>query len=391
MCGTDGCLVKCSSAPCATPENDIKDTFTTINLDHGDPIMYEPYWRKIGNKCGITFNGDDSLSYFANGKSLCWFMESKLEEQIKRLHNIVGNAIVDDYYIVVGTGSSQLMQAALYALSPTDQLEPVSVVSATPFYSAYPEVTDFVRSGLHKWAGDARTFEKSGSYIEFITSPNNPDGVIREPVVNGDQGKLIYDLAYYWPQYTAITIPANHDVMLFTISKCTGHAGSRIGWALVKDKEVARKMTKFMEISTIGVCKEAQLRAAKILKVVSDSCLDPKMENFFEYSQSLMTNRWQRLRQVVMASDFFVLQKYPLQYCLFTKDFCEAHPAFAWLICKGGEEEDCQKLLKEHKIHTRSGRRFGSDLRTVRVSMLSRDKDFNIFLERLMAIRGPTN
>ncbi|KAG5605896.1 hypothetical protein H5410_027388 [Solanum commersonii] len=118
------------------------------------------------------------------------------------------------------------MQAALYALSPTDQLEPISVVSAT----LRTEVTDFVRSGLHKWAGDARTFEKSGAYIEFITSPNNPDGVIRKHVVNGDQEKLIYDLAYYWPQYTAITIPANHDVMLFTISKCTGHAGSRIGF-----------------------------------------------------------------------------------------------------------------------------------------------------------------
>ncbi|KAK4715913.1 hypothetical protein R3W88_014251 [Solanum pinnatisectum] len=391
MCGTDGCLVKCSSVPCATPENDTKDTSTTINLDHGDPTMYESYWRKMGNKCDITFNGDDSLSYFANGKSLCWFLESKLEEQIKRLHNVVGNAIVDDYYIVVGTGSSQLMQAALYALSPADQLEPISVVSATPFYSSYPEVTDFVKSGLHKWAGDARTFEKNGLYIEFVTSPNNPDGVIREPVVNGNQGKLIYDLAYYWPQYTAITSPANHDVMLFTISKCTGHAGSRIGWALVKDKEVARKMTKFMEISTIGVSKEAQLRAAKILEVVSDSCLDPKMENFFEYSQSLMTDRWKRLRQVVMANDFFVLQKYPLKYCLFTKDFCESHPAFAWLICKGREEEDCQKLLQEHKIHTRSGRRFGSDLRNVRISMLSRDEDFNIFLKRLMTIQGPTN
>uniref|UniRef100_M1CXU9 Alliin lyase n=1 Tax=Solanum tuberosum TaxID=4113 RepID=M1CXU9_SOLTU len=288
--------------------------------------MYESYWSKIGNKCDITFNGDNSLSYFANGKRLCWFLESKLEEQIKRLHNVVGNAIVDDHYIIVGTGSSQLMQAALYALSPADQLEPISVVSATPFYSAYPEVTNFVRSGLHKWAGDAITFQKNGPYIEFITSPNNPDGVIREPVVNGDQGKLIYDLAYYWPQYTAITSPANHDVMLFTISKCTGHAGSRIGWALVKDKEVARKMTKFMEISTIGVSKEAQLRAAKILEVISDSCLDPKMENFFEYSRSLMTDRWKRLRQVVMANAIFVLQKYPLQYCLFTKDFYESHP-----------------------------------------------------------------
>ncbi|KAH0669615.1 hypothetical protein KY285_025486 [Solanum tuberosum] len=334
MCGTDDCVVKCSSVPCENSENDLKDASTIINLDHGDPTTYESYWRKKGNKCDITFNGDDSLSYFANGKSLCWFLESKLEEQITRLYNVVGNAIVDDHYTIVGTGSSQLMQAALYALSPIDQLA-ISVVSATPFYSAYPEVTDFVRSGLHKWVGDARTFEKSRAYIEFITSPNNPDGVIREP-------------------YTAITIPANHDVMLFTISKCTGHASSRIGWAVVKDKEVARKMIKFMEISTIGVSKEAQLRAAKILEVISDSCLDPNMENFFEYSQSLMTNMWKRLRQVVTANELFVLQTYPLQYCLFTKDFCESHPAFAWLICKAVEEEDCEKILKEHKIHTRS-------------------------------------
>ncbi|KAH0724983.1 hypothetical protein KY284_000848 [Solanum tuberosum] len=243
----------------------------------------------MGNNCDITFSGDDSLSSFANGKSLCWFLESKLEEQIRRLHNVVGNAIVDDHYIVVGTGSSQLVQAALYALSPSDQLEPISVVSATPFYSELQSTSEINRTT--KWAGDARTFEKYGPYIELITSPNNPDGIIREPIVNGDQGKLIYDLAYYWPQYIAITSPTNHDVMLFTISKCTGHAGSRIGWALVKDKEVAMKMTKFMEISTVGVSNEAQLRAAKILEVVSNSCLDFTLENFFEYSQSLMTDR----------------------------------------------------------------------------------------------------
>lgn len=85
-------------------------------------------------------------------------------------------------------------------------------------------------------------------------------------------------------------------------------------------------MTKFMEISTIGVSKEAQLRAAKILQVVSDSCSDSTLENFFKYSQSLMTDRWNRLRQVVIANDLFVLQKYPLQYCLFTKDSRESHP-----------------------------------------------------------------
>ncbi|KAK4724193.1 hypothetical protein R3W88_026972 [Solanum pinnatisectum] len=343
MCGTNGCLIKGSLVPCATPKNDTKDTFTTINLDHGDPTMYESYWSKMGNMCDITFNGDNSLSYFANDKSLCWFLESKLEEQIKRLHNVVGNAIVDDHYIVVGTGSSQLIQAAHFALSPIDQLESINVVLATPFYSAYPEVIDLVRLGVHKWAGDARTFKKKGPYIEFLTSPNNHDGVIREPVVNGDQEKLIYDLAYYLPQYTAITSLANHDVMLFTISKCNGHAGSR---------------------------NEAQLRAPKILEVICGTCLDPKMENFFDY--------------IVMANDLFVLQKYPLQYCLFTKYFYESHPDNYY-------NEDCEKLLKEHMIHTRSGSRFGSDSRNVRISMLSRDEDFNIFLKSLMAIQGPTN
>lgn len=93
----------------------------------------------------------------------------------------------------------------------------------------YPEVTDIVKSGLYKWEGDAYSFDKEGPYIELVTSPNNPDGSIRGPVVNRGDGKVVHDLAYYWPQYTAITHQADHDIMLFTFSKSTGHAGSRIG------------------------------------------------------------------------------------------------------------------------------------------------------------------
>lgn len=96
----------------------------------------------------------------------------------------------------------------------------------------YPEETDLLRSGLYRWGGDAHAYNKHDQpYIEVVTSPNNPDGNIREPVVknNGNNGKLVYDLAYYWPQYTPITQPADYDIMYFTFSKSTGHAGSRIG------------------------------------------------------------------------------------------------------------------------------------------------------------------
>lgn len=71
--------------------------------------------------------------------------------------------------------------------------------------------------------------------IELITSPNNPDGKLRNSSVN-DQGSLakrVYDLAYYWPHFTAIPSPADEDIMIFTLSKLTGHAGSRFGYVRV--------------------------------------------------------------------------------------------------------------------------------------------------------------
>ncbi|GFP88005.1 tryptophan aminotransferase-related protein 2 [Phtheirospermum japonicum] len=310
----------------------------TINLDHGDPTMYESYWKEVGQDFSLTIPGFQSLSYFSNPKNLCWFLEPKLEDEIKNLHENVGNAVTENRHVVVGTGSSQLILAALFALSNSvnDPINPVSVVSASPYYSSYPEMTNFLRSQLFEWSGDARGFDKDGPYIEMVTSPNNPDGVIRQPVINRPEGMVVHDLAYYWPQYTAITSAADHDVMLFTVSKCTGHAGSRIGWALVKDESIARKMVKFIEINTIGVSKEAQLRAANILEIISLSC------------QSAHT--------------------------------------FAWIKCKEGM--DCEKLFRGHKILTRSGRRFGCDPEYVRVSMLSRDEEFDLFLQRLSTIHG---
>lgn len=107
-------------------------------------------------------------------------------------------------------------------------------------------------------------------------------------------------------------------------------------WALVRDKEVAKRMMKFMEISTIGVSKESQLRAAKILRVISDSCNSRsqvvqnttaiELDNFFEFSRKMMTERWDKLREVLKNNELFVLQKYPIQYCHFFGDLIESHP-----------------------------------------------------------------
>lgn len=374
----------------AATSTEIKDDGErVINLDHGDPTMYERFWQQMGDITTIVISGWQSMSYFSDVKNLCWFLEPEFAKQIIRLHKIVGNAVTDNYYIVVGTGSTQLFQAALYALSPPNASEPMSVVSAAPFYSSYPSVTDFLKSGLYKWAGDANNFNKDGPYIELVTSPNNPDGSIRQPVVNRSGENLVHDFAYYWPQYTPISSPADHDLMLFTVSKATGHAGMRLGWALVKDEEVAKKMTSFIELNTIGVSKDSQQRAAKILQVISDSYEpvgNPKQSGpFFHFSHSMMEERWKALRSAVKQSGLFSLPEFPSSFCNFLGQAFGSQPAFAWLKCEGGIE-DCGNFLKKHKILTRNGKHFGASPEYVRVSMLDRDESFNLFTKRLSSL-----
>ena len=101
----------------------------------GDPTVYESFWQQMGDKTTVVISGWQYISYFSDVTNLCWFLEPEFAKAVVRLHKLVGNAITEDRYIVVGTGSSQLFQAALYALCPPNASEPMNVVSAAPFYS----------------------------------------------------------------------------------------------------------------------------------------------------------------------------------------------------------------------------------------------------------------
>ncbi|PWZ33434.1 Tryptophan aminotransferase-related protein 2 [Zea mays] len=366
---------------------------SVVILDHGDPVMYEEFWRREGDSASILIPAWQTMSYFSNLGGICCFLEPGLEREVRRLHRLVGNAVVDGYHVIVGTGSTQLFQAVLYAISPASDGTPIDVVSPAPYYSCYPVAASFLNSGLYRWGGDANTFAGDDtSCVEVVCSPNNPDGGIRHAVVKSKSSKAIYDFAYYWPQYTPITEAAAHEVMLFTFSKCSGHAGTRLGWALVKDTEVAKKMTKFMELTTIGVSKDSQLRAAKILGAICNGyeqlpSAGQTRSHLFHFARDKMAARWTRLRAAVAASDIFTLPDELSEYCGFFKKTITANPAFAWLRCKKDGIEDLESFLRENKIVTRGGTKFGVDGRVVRVSMVDTDQAFNVFLDRLSTMK----
>ncbi|XP_051136497.1 tryptophan aminotransferase-related protein 2-like [Andrographis paniculata] len=362
-----------------------EDDDEVIDVFHGDPTMYESYWKQHGEKAMVVIPGWKFTSYFSSAENLCWFLEPEFANAVTRLHNLVGNAVTEDRNIVVGTGSTQLLQAALYAVSLPNATDPIQVVSAAPFYTPYQTIVEFLKSGLYTWGGDAYKFDKDKPYVEVVTSPNNPDGQSRSAVVNRRRGVVIHDLAYYWPQYTPITYRADHDIMLFTVSKSIGHAGSRLGWALVKDRKIAMKMTEFIMLSTIGVSKESQLRAAKIFRVVVDAHEHRDSSAFFDHSYELMARRWCQLREVVEKSNLFSLPELPSGKCSFSGRTFTTQPAFAWLKCES-KAEDCKGFLRNHKIIGRGGKHFGDSEKYVRISVVSRDKVFDKLTERLSNI-----
>jgi len=128
--------------------------------------MFEEFWRGTGSAAEIVIPGWQTMSYFSDVGNVCWFLEPGLDHELRRLHRLVGNAAVDGYHVLVGTGSTQLFMAALYALSPragsAAGAAPMSVVSTAPYYSVSspktqsPQQTmDRTRSyneGRHAWS-----------------------------------------------------------------------------------------------------------------------------------------------------------------------------------------------------------------------------------------------
>lgn len=101
-------------------------------------------------------------------------------------------------------------------------------------------------------------------------------------------------------------------------------------WALVKDREVAKRMTKFIELNTIGVSKDSQVRAAKIMKVVSDGyelpVADPSSARLFDYGRRILARRWERLREVAKKTGMFSLPEYQTDSCNFAGERTSASP-----------------------------------------------------------------
>ncbi|XP_047157126.1 tryptophan aminotransferase-related protein 4-like [Vigna umbellata] len=384
----DGLVLKghqpvCECNPCYTGSDCSKLLSNcSANAGSGDPYFLEPFWMRHAASSAILVSGWHRMGYFYSDGS---YISQLLVEHIKKVHAIVGNAITEGKYIVFGSGSTQLLNAAVYAFSPdTSSHSPAKVVATPPYYPVYRTQTEYFNARNFSYEGSTSSWinktDSSSTFIEFVTSPNNPDGKLTKGVLEGDNVKQINDRAYYWPHYTAIPSPADDDLMIFTISKLTGHAGSRFGWAIIKDEAVYEKMLTYLDMNTMGVSREAQLRALKLFDVVLEG--DDGKE-IFKFAYSTMRHRWTKLKETISKSKRFSLQKLSSQYCTFFKRERDLSPAYAWLKCEREEDKNCYEILEAAGISGREGSLYSADNHYVRLSLIRSKDDFDILINKL--------
>ncbi|CAI0396336.1 unnamed protein product [Linum tenue] len=356
----------------------------SADADGGNPLFLEPYWRQRAAASALVVSGWHRMGYsFPDGTNI----SPELERHIRQLHAVVGNAVTEGRFIVFGAGSTQLLNAAVHALSPDVPSTSSRVVATAPFYPIYELQTEYFASVDFQYQGDTSLWIAGGNssktIIEFVTSPNNPDGKLNEAVLKGPNFKAIYDRAYYWPHFTPIPAADDGELKIFTLSKLTGHAGSRFGWAIVKDEDVYNKMLMHMQLNTMGVSRDTQLRALKLLKTIM---AEGGGRTIFDFGYQTMKSRWEKLRKVVSVSKRFSLQDVSSHYCVFSGRVRESSPAYGWLKCEREEESDCYGVLKAAGIIGRGGSVFYATDRNVRLSLIKTRDDFDLLVDKLQKL-----
>lgn len=72
------------------------------------------------------------MSYSFDGST---YISKELERLIRKVHALVGNAVTENRFIIFGTGSTQVLSAAAYALSLENSSSPAGVVASVPYYA----------------------------------------------------------------------------------------------------------------------------------------------------------------------------------------------------------------------------------------------------------------
>eukprot|EP01080_Neovahlkampfia_damariscottae_P001123 gene1123-10637_t len=305
-----------------------------LNAKEGNPLNYQDYWKQIEGKpkttlkssfrVGYQFNNlinpkneaviDKNADYISgNGLNAPRMedMSETLAKSIRKLHDKYQNVKHEDKYIVFGHGATQLIAASIWALQ-TIARRKMYVFAKSPFFGGYRGFANTIPSVL-QWSTKLDLPFGGRDVIEVVNIPNNPSGERMTPHYNNPNYR-IYDLVYYWSCITNTTQIYDENLMLFTLSKLSGHAGSRFGWMFVKDEQVAKLMSSYIRATSVHVSVDAQYKSL----VTINHILNDK-NKFWQHIESTLKRRWNIILDLFERQNRFSHAGKPNQYFIWVK------------------------------------------------------------------------
>lgn len=321
--------------------------------------LLNEWWQK--EKRVITYNTADQASYLIGALK-------DLETAVRELHTITSpHQKIDGVELVFGTGATQVINALIYAVSLYHSRRRLYVTHKAPGYLEIKEAIDFLHSARASWI----PFEESSTIdpkdlLEFVTTPNNPDGEIRAAQTKA--AFVAHDRVNHWSLFLheddAIIGRETLEkdwVSIFSLSKMLSFSGSRVGYAFVKEKKIADLMRQYIIVSTHGVARDGQFHCLSALRYL----LDGKLSIYIDWVKEQLKTRWQRLQELLKSSPLLLLN---------------TQGPNAWIKAPHDAEE---YLRKKYNVEATYGPEYGATAEYARINLLARTTEFEEFLWRI--------
>jgi aspartate/methionine/tyrosine aminotransferase len=269
-----------------------------------------------------------------------------------------GITIDSDHQVVVTAGSNMgFLNAVLAIADPGDE-----IILQTPYYFNHEMAIGMANCRAVLIDTDENYQPRLDAIRDAITSrtraivtvsPNNPTGVVYPKSVLQSINKLCRDRGIYHitdetyeyftydgaSHFSAASIPGNHTISLFSLSKAYGFASWRIGYMVIPDHLMSAVM-KIQDTNLICAAGISQYAAIGALQAGKAFCQN-KVEAIAQ------------VRQIVLK------ELEPL------RDFCIIPPAtgaFYFLLKVQTEKETMaivKQLIQEYKVAVLPGTTFG--------------------------------
>ncbi|KAJ9458240.1 Tryptophan aminotransferase-related protein 3 [Diplonema papillatum] len=349
----------------------------SVTDSSGNPVMFEEYWRNstaamttpIFYRSPYQFGNSLGVNPVTQPGTLLPALNRTIFELHDRVNNIAG---LSQKKLVIGSGGTELISASVWACKQRFGAgRTMYLYAPAPYYQGYLSTEKLGIAGVVFTTNETLPAQ---DVIEMITYPNNPTNTFRAPKYPGAPCH-IHDQVYWWPSVTNLTVghaPLATEISMFSMSKLTGHAGTRFGWALVEDAETASLMDQFIETVQIHISIDAQYRTYTVL----NHLLYVDNLQFFSWVHDKLAARWSALSALLSPDSQ-------------TRFLQHAVPGgfYAWITCeREAEKLDCTSVFQSNGITAIPGSSMGATRQFIRLELVAPDAVWNLVMARVTAM-----